>query len=809
MVMLQDVRYALRSLGRSRTYTILAVLMLALGIAVSTAMFSVIHAVLLRGTPYPDADRLVTLRQKFPLMGEGLLGTSPAEYVDYRDRARGFSSMGGYESAAFILTGTSEPVRIEAQRVTHTLFSTLGVAPIAGRAFLESEDRPGAANVVILSYELWQRRFGGDPRAIGTVVRLNEQPHTVIGIMPAGFQFPFTPASVGEPPALWVPMAFTPREIQDRAASFPVHVVARLRSGISRIQAEEDVSRIATAFQREYPDIYAGNARLQATLEPLDARARDRVRPILLTLAGAVLFVLLIACANVTNLMLAGGVVRQREMAVRSALGASAGRLAALLLSEGLLLTMGGAALGFGLAGAMVSLVRNLWPSFVAGLADAHLDATVLMFTLAVAVITGLLCSVVPALAWTHPDISGHLKQAGRQGAPLARRRIGPALVVFQAASAVVLLIGAGLLLHSFVEVLRVPPGFSPDGVLIARTTFNRQRYPSNDARRTAERLVGERLAAIPGVSAVAVTTHVPLADERQIGFILENEDAHTVRWANGPLVSGDYFAAMGIPLRQGRRFGVEDTPQSPVAAVVNESMAGRFWPKGDAVGKRLVWGGRALTIVGVVGDVHIESLDSTINPTIYTSVYQVESGATTSAVFIVRSRMSDPGQLAGAVRDAIWSVDRDVPVFDIRRMNDIVARSLGTRQFAVVMLSSFAVLALGLAVIGLYGVLSHAVAQRTSELGVRLALGATPGRVLGLVLGDALRLTVLGIAIGGFLGIAAGRAMSGFLFGIGALDPVAFGGAIGLLLFVALLASFVPARRAARVDPMVALRSD
>jgi predicted permease len=386
---------------------------------------------------------------------------------------------------------------------------------------------------------------------------------------------------------------------------------------------------------------------------------------------------------------------------------------------------------------------------------------------------------------------------------------VGPALVVLQAASAVVLLIGAGLLLHSFVEVLRVPPGFSPDGVLIARTTFNRQRYPSNEARRAAERLVGERLAAIPGVSAVALTTHVPLADERQIGFILEHEDAHTVRWANGPLVSGDYFAAMGIPLRQGRTFGAEDTLQSPVSAVVNESMAGHFWPSGDAVGKRLVWGGRTLTIVGVVGDVHIESLDSTINPTIYTSVYQVESGATTSAVFIVRSRMSDPGPLAGAVRSAIWSVDRDVPVFDIRRMNDIVARSLGTRQFAVVMLSSFAALALGLAVIGLYGVLSHTVAQRTSELGVRLALGATPGRVLRLVLGNALRLTVLGITIGGLLGIAVGRAMSGFLFGIGTFDPVAFGGAIGLLLFVALLAGYVPARRAARVDPMLALRSE
>ena len=808
-VVLQDIRYAVRVLARSRTHTALAVLMLALGIGVNTAMFSVINTVLLRKAPYREADRLVTLRQKFPQIGDVSLATSPAEYIDYRDRTRAFTSMAGYEDVAFNLTGGSEPARIEAQRVTHSLFSTLGISPIAGRTFSETEDRPGAANVAVLSYELWQRRFGGNSRTVGAVVRLNEQPYTIIGIMPAGFEFPFTPASIGEPPALWVPMAFTPREIQDRAADFPVRIVARLRQDISLAQAEEDVVRVAAEFQRERADIYSGNLRLQVHLESLGASQADRVRPMFLTLAGAVLFVLLIACANVTNLLLARGAVRQREMAVRTALGASAPRLIALLLTEGLLLTLAGAALGCGLAAGLVRLVASLWPSFVAGLTDVRLDLTVLTFTFAISVITGLLCSVAPALTWARPDISGQLKQAGRQSASLARRRVGPALVVFEAASAVILLIGAGLLLHSFVEVLRVPPGFSPDGVLIARTTFNRQRYPSNEGRRAAERLIEERLAAIPDVTAVALTTHIPLADDRQIGFTLEHEDVHSGRWANNAHVSGDYFAAMGIPLRRGRTFGVEDNPQSPVSAIVNESMARRFWPKDDALGKRLMWGGRKLTIVGIVGDVHVESLDSAINPTIYTPVYQVESGATTSAVFIVRTRMSDPGPLAAAVRDTIWSVDRDIPVFDIRRMSDIVARSLGTRQFAVVMLSSFAVLALGLAILGLYGVLSHAVAQRTSELGVRLALGATPARVLGLVLGDGLRLTLIGIAIGGFLGAAVARAMSGFLFGIGAFDPVSFAGAVGLLLFVALLASFVPARRAARVDPMVALRCE
>jgi putative ABC transport system permease protein len=808
MTVVQQIQYAARVLARSRTHTVLAVAMLALGIGANTAMFSVIHTVLLRRSAYREPDRLVTVRQKFPQIGDIWLATSPGEYIDYRDRTRVFSSMAGYEDIAFDLTGGSQPVRIPAQRVTRTLFETLGVAPIAGRTFSASEDRPGAENVAILSYALWQRRFGSEPRAIGTVLRLNERPYTVVGVMPPGFEFPFTAASVGDPPALWMPMAFTPREIQDRAADFPVQIVARLRPGSSVVQAYDDVVRVAMEFQRERADIYAGNLRLEVKIEPLGADATARVRPMFALLAGAVAFILLIACANVTNLLLARGAVRQREMAVRAALGASARQLVFMMLTEGLLLTLAGAVLGCGLAEGLMMVVKNFAPSFVAGLAGMRLDLTVLMFTFVVSVITGLLCSVAPAFAWTRPDVSGHLRQTGRQAGSLGRRRIGHALVVLEAASAVVLLIGAGLLLRSFVEVLRVPPGFSSDGVIVARTAFNRQRYPS-DRRRAAERLIVERLAAMPAVTAVALTTHLPLADERQIGFVLEHQDTRSVRWANNALVSGEYFAAMGIRLRQGRTFTAEDTPQSPLSAIVNETLARQHWPDGDAVGKRLVWGGRTLTIVGVVGDVHIESLDAGINPTIYTSVYQIESGATTSAVFILRSRVSDPATLSTTVRDAIWSVDRDIPVYDIQRMSDIVARSLATRQFALMMLLSFAALALGLAVLGLYGVLSHAVAQRLPELGVRLALGATPARVLRLVLGDGVRLTVVGVVIGGMLGAVVARAMSRLLFGIGAYDPIAFAGAVSLLLFVALLASLVPALRAAHVDPNVVLRSE
>jgi predicted permease len=805
----QDLRFALRSARRSPVFTAVAVLTLALGIGVNTAMFSVLDAVLLRELPYAEPERLVTLRQMFPKIGELALGASPAEYLDYRDRTRAFASVAGYEALAVDLTGEGEPVRVQAQRVTHTLFATLGVAPVTGRTFSAAEDQAGGARVALVSYELWQRHFGGSSQTIGRVIRLDEQPHTVVGIMPRGFDFPFQATRAGEPPALWVPMAFTAKEIEDRAAEFPVHLVARLRPGVSLAQAQSEIHAVAAAFQREHRDIYSGNLELQATLQLLGAETAARARPLLLTLGGAVVFVLLIACANVMNLLLSRATVRQREMAVRHALGASAPRLARQLLTEAVLLTVTGGVLGCLLAQALIGVVTRAWPSPVAGVSAARVDLRVLVFTVTVSVLSGVLCGLGPALRWSRPRLSTALKQGGRPGTAQERHRLRGALVVLEAASALVLLIGAGLLIHSFVEVLRVPLGFTPEGVLIARTTFNRQRYPDAEARRQAQREMTERLAALPGVTAVGLTTHVPLADERQIGFILEGEDERSVHWADNALVSGEYFGALGIRIASGRAFGREDTPDAPPSAIVNESMARRFFPGGDAMGRRLIWGGRKLTIVGIAADVHIAGLDAAVSPTIYTPVYQIESGATRSAVFVVRTRLRDPAALGSSVRQAIWAVDRDVPVFDVRPMSEIVSRSLATRSFAVTLLASFAGVALFLAVIGLYGVLSYAVSQRTSELGVRFALGATPGHVVRLVLGDGLRLVALGIAMGALLGAVTARLMSSLLFGIGAFDVTAFAGATVLLALVAGAASVIPARRAARLDPMNALRSE
>ncbi len=803
----QDVRYAFRAARQNPLFAAVAVFTLALGIGVNTAMFSVINTVLLRKPPYSEPERLVMVRQQFPKLGEVSLGASPAEYLDYRDRNRAFSSIAGYEDAVFDLTGGIEPVRIQAERVTHTLFSTLGVSPVAGRVFAADEDRPGAPRVAVLSYDFWQQRFGGRSEVIGTVVRLDERPHTIIGVMPSGFEFPITAASAGEPPVLWVPMAFTASAIRDRAAEFPVHIVARLRPDVSLAQADQDVVRIAAEFQRERSDIYTGNLELQVNVEPLGERSGARARPVLLTLAGAVVFVLLIACANVTNLLLARAAIRQREMAVRHALGASMTRLLAQNLTESLLLASAGAALGCLLAKVIITLVSSLWPSFVAGLADVQIDSQVLAFTLIVSLVTAVLCGIAPALTSMRADVTSALKQSSRQGNVQGRQRLRGTLVVLEASSAVVLLIVAGLLVHSLVEVLRVPTGFSPDGVLIARTTFNRQRYPSGEGRREAEHQMIERLRALPNVTAVGLTTHIPLADERQIGFILEGENIRSVRWANNALVSGEYFAALGISLLRGRTFGHEDAPEAPLSAIVNDSMARRYWPQGDALGKRLVWGERKLTIVGIAGDVHIEGIDAQINPTIYTSVFQIESGATTNAVFVVRARGADQAALAPAVRDAVWSVDQGVPVFDTRTMDEIVSRSLETRRFAVTMLSCFAILALALAVIGLYGVLSYAVAQRTSELGVRFAMGATPGQVLQLVVGHGLRLTMTGILIGVSFGAVAARGISHLLYGVSVNDPATFLGAASLLMLIAAVASYLPARRASRLDPVTALR--
>ncbi len=805
----RDVRHAAVQLRKNPGFATVAVITMALGIGVNTAVFSIINAVLLREPPYREPARLVRLLESFLQMGDSRLGTSPPEYLDYRDRNRVFSSIAAYSRQAFDLTDTGEAERIEAARVSSSLFDTLGVAPLLGRTFTAEEDRPGGDNVAVLSHAYWQRRFAASAQAVGSTLRLNEKLYTIVGVMPPGFEFPATAASVGEPPALWIPIAFTPKQVADRAADFGTNVVARLAPDVSLEQARADVARVAEQFQRDNPRIYSGNFRLHAIVEPLAAEDAGRTQPVLFTLVGAVVFVLLIACSNVANLLLGRAAARRRELALRSALGASRGRLIRQLLTESLLLSCLGGVFGAAAAQLIASLAARLGPEQVPGLRAAAIDPTVLAFTLALSLATGLLCGLAPAFGLSRTNVGETLKQSGRQSGGLSRasRRTRAALVVIEAASAVVLLVCAGLLIHSFGEVMRQAPGFDPDGVLVARTSFNRARYADSNQRHQTERLIAERLAALAGVEQVAVATHLPLADSRGIGFEIEGGPPQQFHWASNSLVSGDYFATMGIPLLRGRTFTASDIPDAPISAVINESMARTVWPREDPIGRRILWGGRTLTIVGIAGDVRLAALDQAVPAMVYSSVYQVESAATARGVFVVKTNSANAAALASAVRETIQSVDRGLPVFDVRTMNDIVGRSVAARRFVMLLLASFAGLALALAVIGLYAVLAYAVAQRTPELGVRLALGAPPARLVRQVLGQGLRLSAAGFVIGATAASAAATAMSSLLFGIGALDPPAFLAAAALLLLVTLAASYVPARRAAKVDPLVALR--
>jgi putative ABC transport system permease protein len=574
------------------------------------------------------------------------------------------------------------------------------------------------------------------------------------------------------------------------------------------LQARDDVKRVVDQFQQEHPNIYSGNLRLQATAEPWAPDFGARTRMVILMLGGAVGFVLLIACANVANLLLARAGARQREMSIRRALGAGVARLARQVLTETAVLTIGGGVAGCALAYGLLRYLNTLSISEI-NIEAASIDVRVLLFTFTLCGITCVLCGIAPAWTFRVSRIHEVLKQSARQSGPSrANRRITRLLIVAEIACCVVLLIGSGLLFRSFIHVLQVPLGFDPGHTLVVRTTFNRQRYASAERRHAIERTLEARLASLPGVSAAALATHVPLADERQIGFVIDSRPPDEFHWADNALVSGDYFRVMKIPLLKGRTFTPADTAQSPFAAVVNQSMAAQYWPHEDPIGKGFKWGGRHLTVVGVVGDVHVEAPDKPVAPTIYTSAYQIESGATTSGVFIIRAQTSDsPMRLAAAAQEMIWSVDKGLPILGFSTLQKVVSQSLAIRRMSLSLVGSFALIAVLLSLVGIYGVLSYTVTQRVQEMGVRLALGAKPIEVGSLVIGEGIRLCIAGILLGIAAGALAARYMSRLLFGIHAFDLPSFTGGALLLVFVAFLASYLPARRAARVDPMVALR--
>jgi putative ABC transport system permease protein len=808
--LLQDLRYSIRQFVKKPGFTIAAVVMLALGIGANTAIFSVVNRVLLRPLPYQNPDRLVLVKENLPRLGWSLLSASPAEYLDYKEGNEVFSEIAAYRELSVNLTGRGDPQRIQAARVSATLFPMLGINPLYGRAFWPEEDRVGSNYVIILSHRLWQRQFGADPDVAGKTVKLDDQPYVVVGVMPERFQFPYTWTSFADRAELWVPLALTDQEKKNRAGSFDYGVIGRLKPGVTLGEAQADIEAVAARARDEHPDIYRGSVEVTVTVESLDEDVVKGARPLLLVLLGAVGMVLAIACANVANLLLARASVRQKEIAIRSAMGASRLRLLRQLLTESLLLSIAGGAVGVLCAAWAVDLIVRFGPDNVPRLEEVSLDPAALSFTLIVSLLTGILFGLAPALQITRLNINEVIKEAGGR-APDGRegKRLRGMLVIFETASALVLLVGAGLLVNSFVRLLKVPPGFEPEGVVIARTAMPLSRYRKGEQSRVVYKQVLDKLSALPGVQAASVATNLPLTGEWTIGFLIEGRADDQIYNANNTWVSKDYFRAMGIALRTGRAFTDEDREDTPPVIVINEALRRTFWPGGDAIGKRIRWGGWGdgewLTIVGVVGDVKISSLEAEPAPAIYMPIFQVPR-ARTGVIYVARTS-GDAASLAAAMRHEIATVDPDLPVYDIRTMSQVIAESLAERRFSMLLIILFACAALLLAAFGLYSVMSYSVTERRHEIGVRMALGAGERDVLKLVVGHAMMLTMIGVALGLLASFALTRLMTSLLYGVSATDPVTFAGISLLLTGVALGASYVPARRAANVDPMIVIR--
>ncbi|HSB12362.1 MAG TPA: ABC transporter permease [Blastocatellia bacterium] len=805
---LRDLRYGVRVLAKKPGFAAVAVLTLALGIGANTAIFSLVNAVLLRPLPFKNPDQLVLIKESLPRLGWLDLSTAAAEYLDYEERNQVFDQIAGFTDQSLNLTGQGEPQRVQAARVSAALFPMLGVQPSQGRTFTEEEDQTGSSNVVILSDGLWQRHFGSDHAVVGRVVRLDDRPFTVIGVMPARFQFPYTWTTFSKPAELWIPLALTDQERKTRASDFQYGAIGRLRPGITLAQAQADIDAVAARFQDEHPEIYS-DVQIVAKVVSLKADAVKGVKTFLWILLGAVGLVLLIACANLANLLLARAVTRQKEIAIRCALGAGTGRIVRQLLTESLLLSLIGGCCGLLVAAWTMDSLMKFGPQDVPRLQDAGLDSQVLGFTALVSVLTGLLFGLAPAIQSSRLNLNEILKDAaGRSSLGRDGSGMRSALVIFETASALVLLIGAGLLLNSFARLLRVPPGFDPDGVVIAQTALPTAHYQKTQQLKTTQKQILERLASLPGVQAAGATTNLPLVGDRGIGFEIEGDDANVVNTAYNAWVSNDYFRALGIPLRNGRSFTDDDREDTQPVVAVNETMQRRFWPGGDVIGKRVKWGGWGdswLTIVGVVADVKVSTLEAETRPAIYMPIFQMPR-ARSNVIYVVRTS-TDDGNLIAALRREIRAVDSELPVYDVRTMNQVMAESVSTRRFSMMLLAVFAVSALLLAAIGLYGVMSYSVTARTREIGIRMALGAARRDVLRMVVAGGMMLALAGVVVGLAASLALTPLMKTLLFEVSATDPLTFASIAVLLTVVALLACWIPARRATGLDPMIVLR--
>ncbi len=804
----QDLRYGGRMLRKNPGFTLVAVVTLALGIGANTAIFSVVNAVLLKPLPYASPERLVTLWGTAANTGAGNIPFSYLNFTDYKNQAQTLEHVAACDTTEAVLASAdAEPETLSGARVSSDLFPLLGVAPMLGRAFSAEEDRPGGAAVVVISHGLWQRRFSSDPQVVGRQVMLGERSTKVIGVMPRGFTFPVEE----ETSDYWVPLAGDPNRtelLSNRHGKF-LTIVARLKQGVRFEQAEAEALVIARRLEAQYPDANTG---WRARLVPLQEDIVGGVRPALLILLGAVALVLLIACANVANLLLARAGARAKEVAIRTALGASRARIMRQLLTESLLLSLAGGGLGLLLAEWLVDVIVAAGPASLPRLADVNLDASVLGFTLLVSILTGLVFGLAPALRASKTDLSEPLKEGGRSSTEGARRNpLRGLLVVSEVALSLMLLIGAGLLIKSFVRLLQTDPGYQTERVLTASLSLSKTKYPEPEQQAAVYQQVLGRVAALPGVEAAGAASLLPLGGrdsynvfqvEGRTPFAAGQEP--TVRYQ---VVSPDYFRAMGIQLRRGRFFTEGDTKGAPQVLIVNEAFARRHFSGEDPVAQRLVIGDDPpREIVGVVGSVRHRGLDEEPQPEFYVSYLQAPRSRLS---LVVRAAANDPAELAASVRGAIREVEKDQLVGEVRTMDTLVSHSVAPRRFQMLLLGSFALVALLLAGVGIYGVMAYAVAQRRHEIGVRLALGAQRGDVIRLVVRQGMTPALVGAGVGLIGAFAGTRVIESLLYGVSAGDPIVFVGVSALLLLTALLACYLPARRATGIDPAIALRHE
>jgi len=820
-LLLQDIRYGLRGLLKAPGFTAVALLSLAIGIGANTGIFSIVNTLLLRSLPYKDADRLAILWNRSPGLGITEDWFSTAQYFDIKTAHHGFEdvaiAIGGNEN----LTGDGKPERVGTIHVSSNLLPMLGTEPAIGRLFVSSEDRKGSAGTAILSHGMWVRRFGSDPHAIGKSLTINGSTYQVVGVLPASFSLPreVLPTLGGaEQAEILLPLPLAADAAQNRDHE-DYNILAKLRRGVTLQQAQAEMDTITAGLRRDHPANYPANGGLTFSIVPLSEQVVGDSRRTLFVLLFAVGFVLLIACANVANLQLTRALARQKEIAVRVAIGASRMRIARQLLTESLVLSLFGGALGVLLAWVSLKGVRILGPSSVPRLGDIGIDGRVLLFTLFISLLAGTLFGLAPALRVSHVDLYSALKAGGRgsagEGALWGRgKSLRKSLVVTELALSILLLIGATLLIRSFANLQNVSPGFNPENVLTMELTMTGERYRQDQPILSAYKQIMERLENLPGVASAGAISSLPLSQMFAWGPITvegrippPGEDFIN---ADVRITNGNYFQAMQIPLREGRFFNESDTSTSPPVGIVDEHMASELWPNQSPLGKRLHNGGIAdkdpwITVVGVVGRIKQYTLDSDSR----IAIYYPQTQFTTREMNVVIRTNGDPAASYSAARSAIQSVDPDLPIFHAVTMEQRVQESLARRRFSMLLLSLFAGFAVALAMIGIYGVISYVVNQGTREIGIRLALGATPRAILHMVIGRGMALAIPGVIIGLLGSFAFTRVMRGLLFGVSPVDPFTFLAIPMSLVLVALAAVYIPAQRATRVDPTVSLRNE